>query len=263
MMRDLILILLALLLYISCANQAEDNPPMEGFNAAGSDSRAVEIADDVMSSMGGRSAWDQTRYLSWSFFADDQIWDKWTGRFRWQRDSTVVLMNLESRHGDAWQNGLHVTDTRGRDSLLLQAYRNWINSSYWLLMPYKLKDSGVTLRYEGAGIMEDGRAAEVLSLTFKDVGMTPDNRYEVFIDTETMLVGQWSYYASSDDPEPKMTYPWLNWQRHGAILLSDDRGMRPDGSSLILPNVAVFDDLPAAIFENPGKLDLAQLPAIP
>ena len=234
---------------------------MEGFNAEDSDVRAMAIADEVMRSMGGRGNWDQTRYLSWSFFDDDQVWDKWTGRFRWQQDSTVVLMNVESGLGDAWTNDVMVEDANARDSLLAFAHRNWINSSYWLLMPYKLKDTGVTLRHMGDGVMEDGRPAEVLSLTFRDVGITPDNRYEVFVDKETMLVGQWSFFRTAADTEPGFTRPWANWKPYGSILLSDERGVFVDGSPFFLPNVAVYEDLPASVFEDPGKIDIAQLTA--
>lgn len=46
-------------------------------------------------------------------------------------------------------------------------------------MPYKLKDSGVTLKYKGEGQTEEGEPAQVLVLTFKDVGVTPQNKYEV------------------------------------------------------------------------------------
>ena len=69
----------------------------------GSDAKAIEIADAVMQSMGGRANWDATHYLSWTFFRDDQVWDKWTGDFRYQRDSLVVLMNILSKEGRAWE----------------------------------------------------------------------------------------------------------------------------------------------------------------
>lgn len=264
-MRNLLLLLsttgLATIL-AACADDRDLNPPMDGFNVEASDARAIEIADAVMRAMGGRESWDSTRYLSWSFFnGDDQVWDKWTGRFRWQRDSIVVLMNVATMEGDAWVSDALVTDEQAREELLRSGHRNWINSSYWLLMPFKLKDSGVTLRHIGEGPMEDGRTAEILSLTFQGVGITPQNRYEVFVDKESMLVGQWSYYADSSDAEPGFTLPWSNWEQHGAILLSADRGTRSDGSVFALENVGVYPDLPESIFSRPERVDLALLGA--
>lgn len=246
----------------ACVDDPDVNLPMEGFNLAESDPRAIEIADEVMQALGGRQNWDRTRFLSWSFFnGDDQVWDKWTGRFRWQRDSIVVLMNVETMEGDAWVSDTLVTDDASRQDLLQSGYRNWINSSYWLLMPFKLKDSGTTLQYMGEGTMEDGRAAEILSLTFQDVGLTPQNRYEVFVDKESMLVGQWSYFPDAGDAEPGFTLPWSNWQQHGAVLLSADRGTRNNGSVLALTNVGVYQDLPESVFSQPERIDLTLLAA--
>ena len=240
------------------AQQDDENPPMEGFNGEASDAKAIEIADAVMRSMGGRANWDQTRYLSWGFGRDDQVWDKWAGRFRFQRDSLIVLMNINTREGRAWENGQEITDPAALEERLTSAYRNWVNSSYWLIMPYKLKDSGVTLHYQGEGTMEDGRAAEIIGLTFENVGFTPQNRYDVYVDKETMLVGQWSYYRNASDAEPQFTRPWKNWQKHGAVMLSDHRGEGRNGP-FILPHVGVYDTLPASVFEDPARLDLATL----
>ena len=248
-----------LLIPPALAQQDDENPPMDGFNLEASDAKAIEIADAVMHSMGGRANWDQTRYLSWSFGRGDQVWDKWTGRFRYQRDSLVVLMNITSKEGRAWADGQEITDPEAQQEHLNRAYRNWVNSSYWFIMPYKLKDSGVTLRYQGEGAMEDGRAAEILGLTFEEVGFTPQNRYDIYVDKETMLVGQWSYYRNASDAEPQFTRPWRNWQKHGAVMLSNDRGEGRGGQPFILPNVGVYETLPALVFEDPARLDLATL----
>ena len=247
-----------LLIPSAWAQENEENPPMDGFNLEASDAKAIEIADAVMRSMGGRASWDQTRYLSWSFGRDDQVWDKWTGRFRFQRDSLIVLMNISTQEGRAWADGQEITEADALKERLTSAYRNWANSSYWLIMPYKLKDSGVTLRYQGEGTMEDGRAAEILGLTFEDVGFTPQNRYDIYVDKETMLVGQWSYYRNASDAEPAFTRPWRNWQHYGAIMLSNHRGEGRNGP-FILPNVGVYDALPDAVFEDPARLDLSTL----
>ncbi len=241
------------------AQHDPDNPPMEGFNTEASDAKAIEIADAVMRSMGGRANWDQTRYLSWSFGRDDQVWDKWTGQFRFQRDSLIVLMNINTQEGRAWAGGQEITEGDALKETLTSAYRNWANSSYWLIMPYKLKDSGVTLRYQGEGTMDDDRAAEVLLLTFDAVGFTPQNKYEVYVDKETMLVGQWSYYRNATDPEPQFTRPWRNWQQHGAVMLSDNRGEGRGGNDFVIPNVGVYDSLPEAVFTDPARLDLTTL----
>lgn len=252
--------LAALLLTLpAMARQADENPPMEGFNLEGSDAKAIEIADAVMHSMGGRTNWDNTRYLSWGFGSDEQVWDKWTGDFRYQRNNLVVLMNVNTQEGRAWEDGQEITDSEALQERLKSAYRGWVNSGYWFIMPYKLKDSGVTLKYLGEGNMEDGRAAEILELTFENVGLTPQNKYDVYVDKETMLVGQWSHYRDTADPEPRFTRPWGNWKQYGNIMLSDYRGEGREGQDFVLPNIGAYDTVPETCFTDPNRLDLATL----
>ena len=235
------------------------NPPADGFDLAGSDAKAIEIADAVMEKMGGRENWDNTRYLSWSFFGSDQVWDKWSGDFRFQNADLIVLMNVNTMEGKAYTAGSEVTDAEALDEHLKSAYRAWVNSGYWLIMPYKLKDSGVTLKYMGEGEMEDGRDAEMLQLTFKEVGLTPQNKYHIYVGKETMLVEQWAYFPSADDDEPSWKRPWGNWQMYGDIMLSDYRGTRGEGQEFTLPNVGVYESLPAGMFSDPNKVDLSGL----
>ncbi len=235
------------------------NPPAEGFNAADSDARAMEIADAVMERLGGRENWDNTRYLSWTFFQDDQVWDKFTGDFRYQKEDLVVLMNVHTQEGRAWQGGEEVTDEAEREEHRKAAYRAWVNSGYWLLMPYKLKDSGVTLTYLGEGETEEGEPAEMLQLAFEEVGLTPQNKYHVYVNKETMLVDQWAYFPDAGDTEPRFVRPWKNWQQYGNIMLSDNRGEMQNGGTFELPNIGVYETLPRSVFTDPAPIDLSTL----
>ena len=196
--------------------------------------------------------WDDVRYISWDFFGRRlHVWDKHSGNIRIEEGGNVTLMNIHSKRGRVWQGGEEMTEADSLGKLLERGYRVWINDSYWLLMPYKLKDSGVTLKYLGERVLENGNPADVLQLTFENVGVTPQNKYDVFVNKKTHHVEQWSYYAQYDDPEPRFTTPWSNWQLYGKIWLSNDRGERS------LSQLAVFDKLPASIFESPAVIDLS------
>ncbi len=237
--------------------QNHTNPPMEGFDARNSDPQAIEIADKVMAEMGGRDAWDQARYLSWSLFGQDHVWDKWTGEFRWQGDSTVVLMNILSREGTAYING---DEAQHSEDHLFGAYRDWINAGYWLMMPFKLKDSGVTLGYKGESTMSNGEDAYVLTLSFEDVGMTPQNRYDVYVDKVKNLVYQWSFYSNSDADEPNFIRTWEGYKNYGGILLADARVDTKNPSNIRkITNLGVYSNLPESVFEDPEWMDLSTL----
>jgi hypothetical protein len=117
-----------------------------------------------------------------------------------------------------------------------------------MFMPYKLLDPGVTLRYGGEKEMEDGRGADVLVLTFEEVGYTPENKYDVFVARDTGLVEQWSFYRNADDEEPSFTLPWTGWREFGGILLATDHGREKDW------DIAVPESLPRTVFTSPDPV---------
>lgn len=220
------------------------------------DADARAIAASVLERMGGREAWDATRYLGWKFMGGRQhYWDKWTGDIRIEipegqdregnRTAPVlVLMNLNTRQGRVWADG---SELEGEPLVagLERGWRTWVNDSYWMFMPYKLLDDGVNLRYVGEDLMADDRLADVLEMTFENVGVTPQNRYLVYVAKDSGLVEQWSYFANRGDVEPGFTRPWAGWQRFGRIMLATSKGMDADW------DIHVWDELPANLFTDP------------
>lgn len=226
------------------------NPAAPGFNAAASEAKAIALADEVMLKLGGKENWDKTHYVMWRFFGRRlHVWDKWTGNIRVERTEETVLMNINTKQGRAWKNGVEVTHPDSLAKSLKGGYEAWVNDSYWVFMPYKLKDSGVTLKYVGEGKMPDSSAAEILQLTFENVGVTPQNKYLVYVNKATKLVGHWDYFTTATDEKPRVSNVWGNWQQYGRIMLSDDRGRGKH------TDLAVFEALPASVFTDPAPVD--------
>lgn len=218
------------LLWFGCGQESGEsggaNPPAQGFNLEESDPAAVELADSIMIAMGGRENWDNTRFISWNFFGRrDLVWDKHTGdvRIESQPDSTVYLVNINTLKGRVQINGEELTDRDSLQKMLEKAKSIWINDSYWLVMPYKLKDTGVTLKYLGEDTTLTGVKANVLEVTFENVGDTPQNKYRVYVDLGDNLVKQWAYYKDAAQDSASAVWPFDNYKRYGDILLSADR----------------------------------------
>ncbi len=254
----------AILLIAGCTSGQQDNQvvaeyenlPAGGFNVEGSDPKAIEIADQVMDAMGGRSNWDKTRYVCWNFFgARELIWDKQTGdvRIESDRDSTIYILNIHTMEGRVHKNGEEITQPDSLTNYLERGKQIWINDSYWLVMPYKLKDSGVTLKYLGEDTTQSGLQSDVLELRFENVGVTPDNKYNVWVDKETLLIRQWAYYRNDTLAEPGFILPWNEWRQYNNILLSGNRGERE------LSDIMVLDSLPENTFLT---FDSVNLPGI-
>ncbi|CAN0321284.1 unnamed protein product, partial [Chrysoparadoxa australica] len=178
-----------------------------------------------MNAMGGREAWDNTNYISWNFFGRRQLfWDKTENKVRIDRDNMVMSLNMDDMTGQVWKDGELMQSPDSISKYLKMANDIWINDAYWLFMPFKLKDSGVTLSYIRDDTTMAGDPSSVLMLTFNEVGNTPQNAYEVWLNDETRLVRQWAYYKDAEDEEPRFVLPWDDYQPHGDILLSGDRG---------------------------------------
>ena len=85
---------------------------------------------------------------------------------------------------------------------------------------------------------------DILQLTFNGVGVTPENKYLVYVDKKEHLIIQWAYYQNFNDAEPKFLKPWNNYQKVGSILLSFDRLNEDVGPK----NVIVKSNFDASIF---------------
>jgi hypothetical protein len=230
---------------VACELKQNGNPHAPGFNLTASDERAIEIANKVMEAMGGRKAWDHTRCIEWDFFgARKLIWDKKKGMVRidYHNEDQQAVINIHTREGNVRKNGELITHPDSLSKYLNRAYSVWINDSYWLVMPYKLKDSGVTLKFIGEETTQNGDPAYKLELTFEDVGVTPQNKYHVWVDQESYLVTQWAFFRESELKEPNFINPWTNYTQYGEIMLSGGRGERE------LTNIAVHKKAPEGTF---------------
>ena len=86
--------------------------------------------------------------------------------------------------------------------------------------------------------------ADVLQLTFNKVGVTPNNKYEVYVDTKEDKIMQWAFFKNFDDKEPKFIKPWDNYQKLGKVWLSFNR------SDFGPKNVVVNNTIKASVFQQ-------------
>jgi hypothetical protein len=175
------------------------------------------------------------------------IWDKKEERVRIEsiNDSITYVVNLNAMTGKVWVKGQELTEKDSLSKMLNKAKSMWINDSYWLVMPFKLKDSGVTLKYLGEDTLMTGDRCNVLQLTFSNVGDTPQNKYHVYVDLADNLVKQWAYYSNASQDSATFIRPWDNYKKYGSIMLSADRS--DSGGPR---NVSVADAMNEKIFSE-------------
>ena len=262
---------LALGLAVACAAEtaapapepettAQPLAPAEGASPAAeqgaADPEAAALAARVLQALGGEQAWNEARFLRFGFAGRRQhAWDRATGRHRVEGETeegeaSVVIHDLDTREGRAWVDGAEVTGERAAE-LLENAYGAWVNDTYWLLMPYKLRDPGVTLAHEGTREI-DGSEYEVLTLSFAGVGLTPGDRYWAYVDPESGQMDYWAFRLESmpADAEPVL-WRWADWQTHAGIRLASRREQVGGDRVLELSPIEVSREVPEGVFEGP------------
>jgi len=192
------------------------------------ESKAIAIADEVMRTLGGKAAWDRLPGLRWTFevSVNDTLhpgrrhaWDKMSG---WQRVEGrtrtgipfCYIGNLNSGEGRAWMDG-NAIEGDSLQKLLKRSKSMWINDTYWMLMPYKLRDPGVHLAYDGDTVIA-GITYDRLALSFENVGDTPGDRYWVYVNRANHFVERWDMVLQGDVP-PAKTYTWEAWEQHDGL----------------------------------------------
>jgi hypothetical protein len=223
--------------------------------SAESEPAAVAIAERVLERLGGRDAWRGTRYLRFDWAVErggEQVvrrghfWDKWTGDYRLEAATGegaayVVVMNLNTREGHAWSGDEELAG-EALQKHLEDAFGAWTNDTYWLLAPFKLLDPGVSLTLAGEE-SEGGTTWDRLELSFDGVGLTPKDRYWVWVNRETGLVDRWDYVLKGEDGPPT-SWTWEGWARHGRIELPNDHRILEGDARIHFPVLAVPDALP-------------------
>jgi hypothetical protein len=192
------------------------------------DPRAVKVADDVMKALGGKQKWDSLQGLRWTFGSsvNDTVrnsrrhaWNKMTGWHRVEGKTGggvafCIIHKVGTTEGKAWMNGTPI-EGDSLQKLIARGERLWVNDTYWMLMPYKMRDPGVMLTYDSEK-PNDGHTCDVLSMTFDHVGQTPGDHYWVYVNRTTHRVERWDMVLQGDQPPPA-TYTWADWVEQGGL----------------------------------------------
>jgi len=256
-MRNLIITLLVLASAFACQpkekSEQSDKASLEqptnspSFNPEKSDAEAVALADKVIAAHGGEESWNKTRYIAWNFLgARDLIWDKYTGNVRidFSGENSTYLININEDTGRVKVGDRELTKNDSLDRYIERGKQIWVNDAYWLVFPFKFKDPGVQLTYQGQDTTLAGEEAEVISLTFEEVGFTPQNKYNAYIHPETHLILQWDYFRNASDSTASFSNLWSDYKKYGDIYLSSGRGERSLG------NIKVAQEWDDTVFQK-------------
>lgn len=189
------------------------------------DPKAVALAEKTIQAMGGLDAWKQVQAIRFNFQVESpgqppravkHLWDRKNNRDHVEgknRDgkAMVAWVDLRTKEGQAWTDNKKLEGAELRTALDW-AISRWINDTYWLIMPLKTLDAGVTLKHEG---QKEGH--EILHLSFEKVGETPGDQYRAYINPQTGLMDRWQYTLQDGT---RGDWNWVEWQNFGSVKLS-------------------------------------------
>jgi len=232
------------LIVVSATWVAAQQPAPTAFDPAKSDAKAIQVADEMMQAMGGVDAWRKTRFLRYDWVVEQDgkavrnyqhLWDKHTGRYRLEGVNdgklVTVLFNVNTKAGTAYLDG-EPAPAAETQRWLDFGYQRFINDGYWFYMPFKWKDPGVTLKYEGEEKM-NGKTYDVVRLTYDNVGLTPKDIFWGYVNRETHMMDQWRYILKGEK-KPQSVVNWSGWESHGGVMMSADRNFPEDPNRRIL-----------------------------
>jgi len=189
------------------------------------------LAGEIVQAVGGLNAWnDRSWDLSFDFVVMHDGAEAGRVSHFWNRSTDGYVVGGMTKDGSKWEvnfadimnkvgmamiNGAPVADSL-RQKTLDMGYGRFINDTYWLLMPFKLLDSGV-YHYREPDTTIGGQRYEVLRLSFGNVGLTPGDRYWLYVDPETKLVRRWRFRLQGSR---EGDYLWNDYTDFDSIRLS-------------------------------------------
>ena len=228
------------------------------------DPLAAGIAKQLTDAMGGQAAWEQLPYLRFDFVVVSDgkerarfrhWWDKKRGRVRVEgpddKGQTVAtVFGLADRKGISFTGGMPDTDSTMIVSHIQNGYERWVNDTYWLLMPFKLRDPGTHLKHARTETGESGQTYDVLELSFSPgVGLTPEDRYWLYVNRETRLVDRWEFVLTGQKPPPQGA-SWESWTSVGPLRLSLLRRFQGRPTMLRFENVSAPESMDEKVFTH-------------
>ena len=226
-------------------------------SVAASDDKALSIESEMMEAMGGRANWEQARFVRFTLVRGNRTpifsWDRWTGQLRIESRNAqgipfVILMNVKTRQGQAYLDGRALEGKELSEHVNL-GYRMWAGGTYWFLMPFKWRDEGVVLAYDGEETI-DGEVYDRIHLSFDNVGRSPGDQYWAWVNRKTHLMDRWKFKLEGG---AERVYRWTGWRRFGGLRVATER--IGDEEEIRFEDIFFGDSMPREIFTSPKPVE--------
>lgn len=185
--------------------------------------RPTTFADSVAAAH-GYAAWDDVERIDFRFDVDVNDTNRVARDWTWYpRADSVVLRGSGGETAYRRNAGALAGGEREADA-------NFINDSYWLLMPFYLvwsADGYAAEVQRGVSSPLGDEPRDMLTVRYgSEGGYTPGDAYDLYVDDDYRL-REW-VYRRGGQAQPSMTMDWSGYREiEGLALPSDHRGEGP------------------------------------
>lgn len=239
------------------------------FDPSLSDEKAVAIADQVLKSI-GNDAFSKVRFLKFRYtkvhgeeVVEERIhiWDRETKRSHLEtfttktRKPVVVIVDQTTGQGQATLDGQPLTGENG-DKIIADAKKYFNEDALWLVTPFRLKEPGAKLRYEGEKVAGPV-TYDMIVASFED---SPEVKYKFYVNRQTKVVDTLAFVLKGRNVTP-VAFDWADWTDVSGMKFSL-RKSQPGGEvQIVLDSIEVFRELPETVFTSPAPFDASSLAA--
>lgn len=189
------------------------------------------LATDLWKASGGEN-WGKVKEIDFTFVVEQEGKTLFSAQHAWNVAAGTDTVKWKDKQGQDHEVTANLTapaqEGEGKD-----AFARWVNDSYWLLAPLKIRDPGVKVEAGGPKDL-NGTNVETLQLSFENVGLTPTDRYVFYIDPQTKLPRAWDYIPSTGTG---MQATWEKFQNFGGLNLATEHNF--NGKTIRLGDIKV------------------------
>jgi hypothetical protein len=198
------------------------------FDRAGSDPKALEIADRVIAAAGGQGKWAAAKELRWKEsvttgettppIQSSGAWDRWNGRHQ-HRERTpegdlVVMRGIYDSHvtafGEKGRNRLSL-GKEDTERALARARERWAFETTTLFLPFLLEAPGTKLEMVGEQAVDGGEPIDMIKVTFDPKDPTRSATYYAGVNRTTNQIDRIEIQKAGDPDTKRLGYHVGTW----------------------------------------------------
>jgi hypothetical protein len=190
------------------------------------------IATDLWKASGGDN-WSKVKEIDFNFVVEQEGKQLFSAAHQWKVAAGTDSVKWKDKQGKDHEVTANLAKPATEGEEEKTAYGRWVNDSYWLLAPLKIRDPGVKVEAGGPKDL-NGTSLETINLSFSNVGLTPTDRYVIYIDPQTKLPKAWDYIPQSGNG---LQATWEKFQNFGGLNLATEHNF--NGKTIRLTDIKV------------------------